>query len=111
MSRARQRQQPSEAEPRTDSSSPPTKIRQKFENQQRASNFWDDLSKQWLTRSALREFDRRTVRLTALVPPDRTGKEVINPAQLTRFARIGGPSLEDLRGVSQIPPTAFKGPF
>ena len=83
--------------------SPPTK-RRKQENQQphrTPSSFWDNLSRQWLTRRALREFDRRTVWPTVLVPPDQSGKENTRRAQLKRFARHGGPSLDDLRAASQ----------
>ena len=92
------------AEPTTVSlSSPPTK-RHKQESQQRhrtTSSFWDNLSRQWLTRRALREFDQRTVWPAAPVPPDHFGKENIRLAQLKRFARHGGPSLGDLRAVSE----------
>ena len=62
-------------------------------------SFWDSLSRVWLTRCALREFDRRTVKLvvpTQKYPPDLKGYPV---KELERFARHGGPSLRDLRGV------------
>lgn len=97
-----------EAEPTTDSSPPPTIKRRKLENQQRhrtPSWFWDNLSRLPLTPRALREFDRRTVWPAAPVPPKRTGKEDINLARLKRFARHGGPALDDLRAVSQIQPS------
>lgn len=63
-------------------------------------SFWDNLSRQWLTRRTLQEFDRRTAWSTTLVPPRRTGKESIDLAKLKRFARHGGPSLSDIRGVN-----------
>ncbi|KAA6408245.1 MAG: hypothetical protein FRX48_07987 [Lasallia pustulata] len=97
-----------EAEPTTDSSPPPTIKRRKLENQQRhrtPSWFWDNLSRLRLTPRALREFDRRTVWPAAPVPPKRTGKEDINLARLKRFARHGGPALDDLRAYPG-PPTA-----
>ena len=100
------KRQLSEAGPGTDYPPPPTAKRQKFEDSRRhqtpPSSFWDNLSRQWLTRRALREFDRRTVWPTVPVPPSRTGKKNINLAKLKRFARHGGPSLSDLRDVSSI---------
>lgn len=99
----RKRQLFIEAELTTASSPPPLTKRRKLENQQRhrtPSSFWDNLSRQWLTPRALREFDRRTLWSAAPVPPNWTGKEKNHPAQLKRFARHGGPSLEDLRAVS-----------
>lgn len=107
MPRNRKRQLCVEEEPTTDSAPPPTTKRRKLENQQRhrtPSWFWDNLSRVWLTPRALREFDRRTAWPTAPVPPDRTGREDIDLAQLKRFARHGGPSLDDLRAVSSIQP-------
>lgn len=82
-----------------------TAKRQKLEEHRRhrtPSSFWDNLSRQWLTRRTLREFDRRTVWPGAPGPPHRTGKENINIRKLKRFAREGGPSLSDIRGVSSI---------
>ena len=99
------KRQLSEAEPETDFSPQPTAKRQKLKYHQRhrtPSSFWDNLSRQWLTCRTLREFDRRTVWPAVSVPPYRTVKEDINPAKLKRFARHGGPSLGDIRGVSLI---------
>jgi len=109
MPRDIKRQLSVEEDPTTDSAQPPTTKRRKLEleNQERhrtPSWFWDNLSRLWLTPRALREFDRRTVQPTAPVPPDRTGEEDIDLAQLKRFARHGGPSLGHLRGVSLIQP-------
>ena len=104
MSLNRKRQLSVEVEPTTVSSPPRPAKRQKQENQQRhrtPSWFWDNLSRQWLTRRTLQEFDRRTVWPTAPVPSDRTGKEDIDLAQLKRFARHGGPHLGDLRAVRE----------
>ena len=97
-----------EGEPSTDSSPPPTIKRQKIENQQQHRtyhSFWDNLSRLWLTPSALKEFDRRTEWPAVPVPPKQTGKEDINPVQLKRFARHGGPSLNHLRAVSSVQPS------
>lgn len=99
-SRNRKRQLCNKAEPTTDSPPPPTAKRRKLEIQQQyrtPSSFWDNLSRQWLTRRALREFDRRTVWPATPVPPDLTDKENIQVAQLKRFARHGGPILGSIR--------------
>lgn len=60
--------------------------------------FWDNLSKVWLTRNALRELDRRNQKST----PNATLSQVqsLIPLTLQRYARQGGPDLSDLRGVS-----------
>ena len=99
------KRQLSEAEPDTGLLPQPSTKRQKLEDQQRhrtPSSFWDNRSRQWLTRRTLQEFDRRTVWPAPPVPPYRTGKEDINLTKLKRFARHGGPSLGDIRGVSAI---------
>ena len=101
----KRKRQLSEAGSKSDLSPQPTAKRPKLEEHQRhgtPSSFWDNLSRQWLTRRALREFDRRTVWPTAPVPPHRTGQENVNLAKLKRFARHGGPSLSNIRGVSAI---------
>ncbi|KUI56432.1 hypothetical protein VP1G_10823 [Cytospora mali] len=56
--------------------------------------FWDRLSTIPFTRRALEEFDRRTRLQPAL--PRRPSPPLT--ANLTRFARHGGPDLRDLRG-------------
>ena len=77
--------------------------------------FWDTLSKVWLTPRALREFDRRNAlqsreqRCTSNVELSPCNRLFIDISHLSaaslknlkRFARRGGPSLVDLRGVSQ----------
>ena len=99
----RKRQLCVEAEPTTDSSPPPTTKQRKLENQRRhrtPSSFWNNLSRLWLNPRALREFDRRIAWPAAPIPPDRTGMEDIDLAQLKRFARHGGPGPSHLRVVS-----------
>jgi hypothetical protein len=75
--------------------------------------FWDDLSKIWLTKHALRELNRRNAKpllhsspRRALQPVTRnflaedcTQKTLKN---IKLFARHGGPDLSDLRGVCII---------
>jgi len=96
------KRQLSETKPETETSpEPPTKQQKLGEHrrQRTPSFFWDNLSRQWLTRRTLREFNRRTVWPAAPVPPYRIGKQNLNLAKLKRFARHGGPSLSDIRGV------------
>ncbi|KAM4068145.1 hypothetical protein HRG_009576 [Hirsutella rhossiliensis] len=56
--------------------------------------FWDNLSKIWLTRRALRELDRRN---STRPRPELTTPEV-RPINLARLARHGGPDFCHLRG-------------
>lgn len=67
----------------------------------RAANFppqfWDTLSKVWLTPRALRELDRRND--TRPPATEATAPISIIPTNLARFARRGGPDLCQLRGV------------
>lgn len=57
--------------------------------------FWDNLSKVWLTPRALRELDRRNnIRL----PTKPTTPEEVYSKDLARYARHGGPDLQHLRG-------------
>ncbi|KAG6005049.1 hypothetical protein E4U21_000505 [Claviceps maximensis] len=63
--------------------------------------FWDGLSKVWLTRGALEEFDRRTRPPTRQLPTTlvpNTAKRNVHRGDLLRFARRGGPDLSGLRG-------------
>ena len=89
----------------------PSANRRKRENQQlhqRPGGFGDNLSRQWLTRHTLREFDRRTVSPAIPLPSYRLGQQSICLPQLKCFARHGGPNLGDLRAVdgAHIFPTA-----
>ena len=68
--------------------------------------FYDNLSKVWLTRRALRELDRRNQNLP--LPKRATHSKHIEDfplaarkcgPDLARFARTGGPDLSDLQGV------------
>ena len=99
----RKRKLSNKPEPAVDCLPPSIAKRLKFENQQRKrtpNSFWDNLSRQWLTPRALREFDRRTVWPIAPVPPCLIDKKDVRLTELKRFARHGGPSLGDLRAVS-----------
>ena len=70
--------------------------------------YWDSLSKLWLTRRALRELDRRnrqtanSVRTRITSRPNLSGELASEnrSSEIKRFARHGGPDLQDLRGVS-----------
>ena len=69
-------------------------------------SFWDTLSKVWLTRGALREFDRRNDHkewssspLPKLTPTSLSGQ---NLDQINRFGRHGGPNWAHLRGVCSL---------
>jgi hypothetical protein len=57
--------------------------------------FWDNLSKVWLTRRALRELDRRN----GTQPPPGPATPAVYTTDRARFARHGGPDLRHLRGV------------
>ena len=65
-------------------------------------NFWDHLSRIWLTRSAIQEFDRRTVQLVVPKPKLPSDFKGHPTKELKRFARQGGPSLCNLRGVGYL---------
>ncbi|TWU70457.1 hypothetical protein ED733_000398 [Metarhizium rileyi] len=57
--------------------------------------YWDNLSKVWLTPHALREKDRRN---DAQFPALASAVVRATPTRLSRFARRGGPDLRHLRG-------------
>jgi hypothetical protein len=65
------------------------------------AEFYDSLSKVWLTRRALKELDRRTSQANSAQQPASTPRRVTRSAsiQIQRIARDGGPDLRDLRGV------------
>jgi hypothetical protein len=85
-----------------------------------SSEFWDSLSKIWLTKYALRELNRRNTKPLArsqvqqpflaevrkLYKPIQSADELLYnyPLKIVKdiklFARHGGPDLTDLRGVS-----------
>lgn len=82
----------------------------KFDNNTWKSppEFWDRLSKIELTRSALRELDRRTKLSRTRIPRSyHSIPQIINTPRITRavaraivrFANGGGPDISDLRGV------------
>lgn len=97
------RKQPlSEAELETETLlQPPSKKQKVEEDQQRQTPdpFWDNLSQVWLTRRALREFDRRTVWPAVPAPPHQTGKERVNIEKLKHFAKHDGANIDDIRNV------------
>lgn len=72
--------------------------RQKHEDHQTPGLFWDNLSRLWLTRRALREFNLRTSPASLL--PKQPIRKTFDLARVKQFARHGGPSLCDLRSVS-----------
>jgi hypothetical protein len=66
------------------------------------TSFWDNLSRVQLTPKALKEFDRRTDRHSASSPPRISAIEEHSTAQVKRFARLGGPALDNIRGVKSV---------
>lgn len=76
------------------------------QNHKRRACFWDTLSKIRLTRGALKEFDRRCRQeksplcLTNAQTQTLDYPEGQKLQQLRSFARVGGPDLSHLRGVS-----------
>ncbi|KAK3337579.1 hypothetical protein B0T19DRAFT_455443 [Cercophora scortea] len=58
------------------------------------AEFWDNLSKVWLTPRALRELDRRNDAQPTSKPPT----PAVYTRDLAQFARHGGPDLRHLRG-------------
>jgi hypothetical protein len=78
-----------------------------FQSQQEANAaFWDCLSKVWLTKRALEEFNRRKARPARPVHPapidQRDWREISNSDRIKHFARHGGPELGNLRGVRPL---------
>lgn len=60
---------------------------------------WNNLSRIWLTRAAIQEFHRRKVQPVRPKPKNRSDLKGYSAKELKSFARRGGPSLRDLRGV------------
>jgi hypothetical protein len=92
-----------------DLESQPTAKKQKSASESRSQprhrplSFWNTLSKVWLTRGALKEFDRRNIE-EKVQPPCTLTPKVEYPTgrarlRLKRFAQRGGPDLSHLRGV------------
>jgi hypothetical protein len=85
-----------------DEPSPKHQLNKKTKSKRSPSNFapefWDNLSKVCLTPRALRELDRRQNNQPApkVTTPD------VDPVDLGRFARRGGPDLQHLRGVCRL---------
>lgn len=131
MSKANPRKRQFSQDPslHANNASPPQSKRQNLSNCRPPAAFWDNLSKIWLTRRALRELKRRQTHSTSSKPYPRY-RGVRRPstrnflAQLRRnrpapdsalsflrhceastlkdiqlFAKRGGPDLSDLRGV------------
>lgn len=66
--------------------------------------YWDSLSRVWLDRGALREFNRRDRLLRAKAAPtaDTVSNLKQRPKDIARFARHGGPDLSDIRQVRKL---------
>ena len=94
----KRRRQASADQPLVDTQLPPWKRAKKpFRSQREAETaFWDSLSKLWLTRRALREFNRRN---DAAAKAGHYQLDNTRAPSIKRFARHGGPDLGDLRGV------------
>ena len=63
--------------------------------------FWDDLSRVWLTPRALRELDRRNDAAAQPAANPPAALLAVRGKSLDQFARHGGPNLCHLRGVSR----------
>ncbi len=75
-------------------------------------SFWDNLSHVPLGRRALVEFNRRHGRTAypkklAAIPTGEVDIRRLKRVGLARFARHGGPLLDDLRGVRSAPVSPF----
>ncbi|KAK3363917.1 hypothetical protein B0T25DRAFT_55727 [Lasiosphaeria hispida] len=69
-----------------------------------APEFWDNLSKVWLTPRALRELDRRN----EARPPPKPPSPAVYTTDLARFARRGGPDLRHLQGCPEPKDAGFR---
>ena len=76
-----------------------------------SAEFYNSLSKAWLTHRALKELDRRTSQVHDPKRPapahQQVDREDTWKKQIQRFARHGGPELRDLRGVRPELPKAY----
>lgn len=79
------------------SSARPRSLRNKIPVASAQSNYWDSLSKVWLTPRALQELDRRkrTRQPADVIPPSPE----VSCTDPVRFSRRGNPDLSFLRGV------------
>jgi hypothetical protein len=70
----------------------------------RTPGYWNRLSKVHLTRGALREFDRRTLKAEqpALTPQSSINTSGPGTKSVKRLSRHGGPDLTHIRGVSFV---------
>lgn len=80
------------------------RIRLSYPSQQeKATAYWNALSRHWLTRSALEELDRRNNQTSSSVQfwhnPGAVAVDKYTTDPLKRLSRNGGPDLRDLRGV------------
>lgn len=75
----------------------PRSLRNKVPVASAQSNYWNSLSKVWLTPRALQELDRRkgTRQPTDVIPPSPE----VSCTDPVRFSRRGNPDLSHLRGV------------
>ena len=126
--RKRQRPEPPQSRESSHSSQPKSKkqrpIHPNSNGSQTLASVWDNLSKVWLTKGALRELDRRNIQAARSLPPSphrRTRQPsgqadtILQTAQnhasclheywprpskdIELFAKHGGPDLSDLRNV------------
>lgn len=66
-----------------------------------SAEFYDSLSKVWLTRRALKELDRRTSQVNGPRRPTSAPRRVTRNTsnKIRTLAKDGGPDLRDIRGV------------
>src|SRR5438105_4817025 len=84
-----------------DSSKSQPPKRQKPSIKLHSAEFYDSLSKVWLTRRALKELNRRTNQVNRPKRPASTTQRVTRNTsnKIRTFAKDGGPDLRDIRGV------------
>ncbi|KAF2963358.1 hypothetical protein GQX73_g10212 [Xylaria multiplex] len=78
--------------------SPAKKTKTRAEPQNFPPQFWDRLSKVWLTPRALRELDRRN----SIQPRRKSKTPDVYTTTLARFAQRGGPDLCHIRGYPEF---------
>ncbi|KIW40700.1 uncharacterized protein PV06_07877 [Exophiala oligosperma] len=81
-------------------------LKTRSEPQHRPPSFWDTLSKVYLSFSALKEFDSRTIQETSqqycTFKPAAEHPQGQTLQRLKRFARRGGPDLSHIRGFASL---------